>query len=239
MDGLVINQLRKTYAGGTYTAIDCLSFTLARGEYLSLVGESGSGKSTLARMLIGLEKPTSGQILMDGEDTALWNYRTWRKHRRSIQGVFQDTSGTLNPMLSVYHNLEEALVNLTDLNRKQRQSRLFDLMALTGLDRALLRVPVRQLSGGEGRRLSLLRALSVIPDYLVLDEVVSGLDLISTDRVLHVLERYKQEHACACLFITHDMDSALRLSDRALEMCAGKLTRVGSKLPRKDGTHDS
>jgi ABC-type glutathione transport system ATPase component len=136
-------------------------------------------------------------------------------------------------MLSVYHNLEEALVNLTDLSRAERRARLYGLMELTGLGRELLRVPVRQISGGEGRRLSLLRALSVIPDYLVLDEVVSGLDLISADRVLSVLERYKREHACACIFITHDRDSALRIADRALEMREGKITRLWRESARK------
>ncbi len=232
-----MKNVRKTYANGAYTALDGVSLALGKGECIALLGESGSGKSTLARLLIGAEKPTSGEILLDGEDVAGWSYRAWRKKRRKIQAVFQDASGTLNPMLSVYHNLEEALVNLTDLSRAERRARLYGLMELTGLGRELLRVPVRQISGGEGRRLSLLRALSVIPDYLVLDEVVSGLDLISADRVLSVLERYKREHACACIFITHDMDSALRIADRALEMREGKITRLGEKAPGKDESH--
>ena len=159
------------------------------------------------------------------EDFTRWKSSTWREKRKHIQAVFQDASGTLNPARSVYHNVEEALRNLTHLDRRQRQMRIDELMELTHMDSHLLQIPVRQLSGGEQRRLSLLRALSIYPQFLVLDEVTSGLDLLSTDAVLQVLERYHEEFGCAYLLITHDRQTAYRISSRVLELNRGVFVR--------------
>ncbi|WP_312093103.1 dipeptide/oligopeptide/nickel ABC transporter ATP-binding protein [Aminipila sp.] len=232
MEGIIVQNVFKFYGTkkeASFAALKGVDMQLNPGEYVALVGESGSGKSTIARLIIGLEKATSGHILLDGEDTGGWNYKRWRSNRKKIQAVFQDTSGTLNPRLSVYQNVEQALVNLTSLSKKQRRERIFELMALTNMDRRLLEVPTRQLSGGEQRRLSLLRALSIRPDYLILDEVISGLDLISADAVLKVLEKYHEEYSCACLFVTHDKESAYRISDRILEINNGKIMREAIK----------
>lgn len=236
MDGLIADNLMKTYSdnrGLFFHALRDVSLRLEPGTFSSLVGESGSGKSTLARLLIGLEKPDSGRILLDGEDTAVWKAKDWRSRRKKLQAVFQDTSGTLNPMLSVYHNVEEALVNLSDMDKKQRRARIGELMELTHMDKHLLKVPVRQLSGGEQRRLSLLRAMAIRPKYLVLDEVLSGLDLISADAVMFVLEQYHNEFACTFLLITHDMGNAYRLSDKIFMMHDGQIVREGIKYTMK------
>ena len=141
----------------------------------------------------------------------------------------RDASGTLNPMRSVRSNVEEAMVNLTSLSKRERRERIGELMELTHMEKKLLDVPARQLSGGEQRRLSLVRAMSIRPKYLILDEVLSGLDLISADAVIRVLEQYHREFDCAFLLITHDMDSAYRLSDTILTMQAGQIVRVGIK----------
>lgn len=237
MEGILIQEVHKSYGNReqkSFTALSGVTIHLKKGEFISLVGESGSGKSTLARLLIGLEKPTTGSIFFDGENTETWNYHLWQKKRKKIQGVFQDATGTLNPMHSPYRNVEEALVNLTDLSKKERRERISQLMELTNMRDHLLKVPTRQLSGGEQRRLSLLRALSIQPDYLILDEVLSGLDLISADAVMTVLEKYKEEYACTCLFITHDKEGAFRISDRILEIKNGKLVREGVKKIEKE-----
>ena len=219
MDGLIAEHISKTYAGAhglSFAALRDVSLHLEPGSFTSLVGESGSGKSTLARLLVGMEPPDQGTISLDGEDTSGWNAENWRKRRTKLQAVFQDASGTLNPMRSVRSNVEEAMVNLTCLSKRQRRERHLD-------------VPARQLSGGEQRRLSLVRAMSIRPKYLILDEVLSGLDLISADAVMRVLEQYHREFDCAFLLITHDMDSAYRLSDTILTMQAGQIVRVGIK----------
>lgn len=237
MEGLRIRNVTKTYSfqgSSSFVALDNINLDIEEGEFVSIVGSSGSGKSTLAKLLVGIEKPTSGNVYLDDEDVTLWDNRQWRKRRPKIQAVFQDTSGTLNPKLSVYHNIEQALVNLTDLDKGQRFDRIHQLMDLTNMSSKLLKVPTRQLSGGEQRRLSLLRALSVRPRYLVLDEVISGLDLLSADAVMRVLETYHSQFQYACVFITHNEESAYRLSDRIVVMKDGKLVKEGKKLRSKE-----
>ena len=233
MDKILISKLSKRYLdikGDTFNALNHVSFTWNRGENLAIIGESGSGKSTLARLIIGLEKPTTGSIEIEGHNIEKWNFNRWRKERRRIQAVFQDASGTMDTAYSVYHNIEEALRNLTDLDPSQRKERIEELMKLTNMSSELLKVPVRQLSGGEQRRLSLLRALSIHPEYLVLDEVTSGLDLLSADAVLSVLERYHREFGCAYLLITHDKQNAYRIAHRILEIQKGEIVKCGKRV---------
>lgn len=230
MEGFIIDEISKIYYDAhdrPFPVLKEVSFSWNKGENIAIVGESGSGKSTLARLLIGIEKPTNGIITLDGDDITRWKASTWRENRKRIQAVFQDASGTLNPARSVYHNVEEALLNLTNLDKAKRREQIGYLMELTHMDEKLLKVPVRQLSGGEQRRLSLLRALSIHPQYLVLDEVTSGLDQISANAVLEVLETYHQEYGCAYLLITHDRQIACRLSHHILEMRKGKFVRQG------------
>jgi len=232
MDGVVISDVSKRYfdrRGNPFMALDQVSFEWERGENLAIIGESGSGKSTLARLIIGLENPTKGKIYIDGSDCSQWNFKRWRKERRRIQAVFQDASGTMDQAYSVYHNVEEALKNLSDLNAGERRKCIEELMQLTHMSQKLLQVPVRQLSGGEQRRLSLLRALSLHPDYLVLDEVTSGLDLISADAVLTVLEKYHEQYGCAYLLITHNKQNAYRIANRILEMQKGAIVKIGKR----------
>lgn len=236
MDSIVVQGVSKVYPdakGNPFTSLNNISFVWNRGENIGITGESGSGKSTLARLLIGLEKPSSGDIFLGKESIGCWNYNRWRRERKHVQAVFQDASGTLNPQFSVYRNVEEALCNLTTLDKKQRRNRIYELMEMTGMGTKLLEVPTRQLSGGEQRRLSLLRALSIHPDYLVLDEVSSGLDLLSAEAVFSVLEKYHREQGCACLLITHDKQNAFRISHRIFEMQKGEIIKTGKKICEK------
>ena len=224
---LETKDLRKIYGSGEneVRALDGVSISIEEGEFVAVVGTSGSGKSTLARLMIGLERPSEGRILINGVDTTKWSLREWRKYRGKIQAVFQDAGGTLNPAWSTSKNVEEALVNLTDLSPSQRKNRIAELMEQTGLSQSLLDTPVRRLSGGEQRRLALLRSLSISPEFLILDEVTAGLDLISTEAVLQLLEKYEQEHDCAYLVITHDLQIASRLCEVIYEIEHGKITK--------------
>ena len=134
MEGFVVDQVSKTYMDENqrpFQVLHNVAFSWSSGENIAVLGESGSGKSTLARLLIGIEKPNSGTITWNGEDITRWKSSTWREKRKHIQAVFQDASGTLNPARSVYHNVEEALRNLTHLDRRQRQVRIDELMELT------------------------------------------------------------------------------------------------------------
>lgn len=237
MEGFEIENVAKEYLDNKQRPFQVLreiTFAWSAGENIAILGESGSGKSTLARLLIGIEKPTKGGITLDGENVCRWGSSAWRKHRQRVQAVFQDASGTLNPARSVYHNVEEALRNLTNLDKSQRRERIRELMKLTHMSEKLLDVPVRQLSGGEQRRLSLLRALSIHPQYLVLDEVTSGLDILSADVVLNVLERYHAEYGCAYLLITHDRQTAYRITNRIFEMRQGVFVQEATRTETID-----
>ena len=149
MEQIAVTHVSKDFpdaSGKPFSALRDISFIWAKGENISLMGESGSGKSTMARLLIGLERPTQGKILMDGENTGKWTYNQWRRHRTKIQAVFQDATGSLNRQFSVARNLEEALRNLTKLASQERKARILELMDLTATSRKLLNTPARNLS---------------------------------------------------------------------------------------------
>lgn len=216
--------------GELFTALNHVSFIWYAGESVAVMGESGSGKSTLARLIIGLEKPSSGQVRFDGKDTAGWSFHKWREHRTQLQAVFQDAGGTLSPGRSVLQNAEEALCNLTVLSKQQRLERVTALMELMELSSKLLDIPARRLSGGEQRRVGLLRALAVQPKFLILDEVTAGLDLISTEAVLRVLENYQTEYSCNYLIVTHDVGTASRLCTKLYEFEHGQIIHQSVRI---------
>lgn len=226
MESLELRAVSRIYTdahGAPFRALDAVSLSWRQGDAIAIMGESGSGKSTLARLALGLERPTSGKVLIDGEDTTHWRFSHWRKWRQHLQAVFQDASGTLNPAWSCLRNVEEALRNLTPLSPADRRERVRLLMARVGLDERLLRAPVRRLSGGEQRRLALVRALAVEPAFLILDEVTAGLDLLATEAVLDLLVAYRRTNACALLVITHDDAVASRLCDTRYTIARGHL----------------
>lgn len=233
MDGIVIDHVSKVFSGldGTENKVlNDISFTLNPGECIAVTGESGSGKSTLARLILGIIPLSGGEIRIDGNVLSKLSYSEWPEFRRVVQGVFQDTTGSLNSSLSTYKNMEEALCNLTDLSKTMRKNELILLLEKLGISYSLLKTPVRMLSGGEQRRISLLRALSIKPKYLILDEVVSGLDAISCDAVLDTLEEYRKEFGCAYLFITHDLYSAYRIADRIIQIEKGHISKIANKI---------
>ena len=203
-----VNQVYHNANQGDFNALSGINLRLSKGENIAIEGESGSGKSTLARL------------------------------RKKIQAVFQDSSGTLNPARSAYANVEEALVNLTDKKRAERKKHILDLMDAVHMDYRLLETPVRQLSGGEQRRLSLLRAIAVEPDYLIMDEVTSGLDLISADAVLTLVENFVKLSGSSCIFITHSRKDAMRIANRIIIMREGRIAEQGyliDQLSNKKG----
>lgn len=229
METIELAETSQTYLdtrGEQFTALDGVSLTWNAGESVAVMGESGSGKSTLARLVAGLERPASGRVLVDGEDTTRWSGRAWRTRRTTLQAVFQDAAGTLSPGRDVLQNAEEALCDLTRMTRRERRERVLSLMEQMELKPELLAVPVRLLSGGEQRRLGLLRSLAVEPRFLVLDEVTAGLDLISTEAVLRVLRNYQEVHNCSYLVITHDLSVASRLCSRLYALEHGHITGV-------------
>lgn len=125
MDGIRIERLNKNYSdhkGAMFSVLSDINLKISPGQLVSVTGESGTGKSTLARIVLGIEKPDSGKVVLDGRSVPELKPSEYRQFRSKIQAVFQDTGGTLNPKLSVYHNVEEALVNLTGLSKSERKN---------------------------------------------------------------------------------------------------------------------
>ena len=217
---IVLENVVKEYPNGV-GAINGISLHIERGEFVFVVGDSGSGKSTLIKLLLKELEPTSGTIRVNGVNLGRMKKRAIPKYRRKIGCVFQDFR--LLKDRNVYENVAFAQrVVVTPI--KEIKKNVPAMLSLVGLAEKYKSFP-RQLSGGEQRRLSLLRALSIYPQFLVLDEVTSGLDLLSTDAVLQVLERYHEEFGCAYLLITHDRQTAYRISSRVLELNRGVFVR--------------
>ena len=189
---------------------DC-NFSVPKGEMIGLMGESGSGKSTLAKLLIGLEKPSQGQVLLDGQPYSV------KKSGVRILLVFQDSLHSVNPNFTVEQVLTEALPK--DVAREEIEAILEDV----GLDKSFLSQPARQLSGGQLQRICIARGLLLKPDVLIFDEALSGLDPIVQGRLLRLLYDLWEKYRLTYLFISHDFKLSYALCHRILVMADGEI----------------
>jgi peptide/nickel transport system ATP-binding protein len=209
----------------TVDAVRHVSLQVRRGEFLGLVGESGSGKSSIARLVMGLEQPTGGNIVLDGRDAAGSAVKALREH---AQIVFQDPQSALNPRRSVFRLVTQSLEvpehHVTPAERAQQASRL---LKETGLPPDCLhRVPA-QLSGGQRQRVNIARALCVTPHLLVADEIVSGLDVSVQAQILNLLLQLGRELGISLLFISHDLAVVRYLCTRVAVMHRGEIVETG------------
>ncbi|MBD3347639.1 MAG: ATP-binding cassette domain-containing protein [Candidatus Eisenbacteria bacterium] len=211
-------------------ALRDVSFTVDRGEAVALVGESGSGKSTVARILLRLERPDEGRILLDAEDIlATEPLRASLPYRGRVQMVFQDPFGSLNRTHDVNHHLARPLLRHKRATSKDVREKAIDLLHVVGLEPAeefIWRRPY-ELSGGQRQRVAIARALAVDPDLLIADEPTSMLDVSIRMNILTLLARLKEERRLAMLLITHDLASARYLADRVLVLFRGRIVEAG------------
>ena len=206
-------------------AVDGVSFDLWRGETLGLVGESGCGKSTTGRAVLRLLEPTAGEVHFDGMDVRALDREQLRAFRRRAQFVFQDPFGSLNPRLSVGAMLEEVL-QVHGLGGPNRRDRAVQLLELVGLRAEHIDRYPHEFSGGQRQRLGVARALSVEPDFLVLDEPVSALDVSVQAQVVNLLEDLQSELGLTYLFIAHDLALVEHVSDRVAVMYLGRIVEI-------------
>ena len=204
-------------------AVDDVSFILEEKKSYSLVGESGSGKSTLARLLLYIEKPTRGQIKIDQLDLAKMNTRELRNKRADIQMVMQDGQSSLDPRLKIYDSVAEPLRNFLKISKKEEKRRVEALISKVELPLAVLDRLPHQLSGGQQKRVTIARAISINPKFIVFDEAVSGLDVTVRKKILDLLLRLRDESGSSYLFITHDIDVAMYMARNILIMKDGKI----------------
>lgn len=201
-----------------------VSFDLKEGECLGLLGGSGTGKSVILRSLIGLERPDSGQILVDGEDITHKSEKELIPVRKKVAYVFQN--GALFDSMSVYENLAYPLREHTLLNEPEIEEKIMSLLGEFGLEQAAQKFPA-QLSGGMQKRVGLARAIIMGPKVVLYDEPTAGLDPFNTVKIQEMILRLKSK-GVSSIFVTHDMPSALAVCDRAALLRGGEIRAVGS-----------
>ena len=210
-------------ARATLKAVDGVSLAIRRGETLALVGETGSGKTTFGRLLLGLYRPTSGDILYQGQSILDRKGTAARAVRRQIQGVFQDPYSSLNPTMTVGQSLAEVLKVHRVVGRSGRAQKVAELLETVGLSPAqAARRPVA-FSGGERQRVGIARALAVSPDIVIADEPLSALDVSIQAQVLNLMIKLQDERGLTYLFVTHDLDVARHISQRTAVLYLGRV----------------
>jgi dipeptide transport system ATP-binding protein len=203
-------------------------FDLYAGKTLAVVGESGCGKSTLARLLTMIEKPTSGQLSIDGIDIAITTDKSTKKQlRQSIQMVFQDPFGSLNPRQKIGDIIQEPLTINTNLSTNERHQKVLEMMELVGLRKEHFQRYPHMFSGGQRQRVAIARALILKPKVVVLDEPVSALDVSIQAQVINLLIELQQELGLAYVFISHDLSVVRHIADEILVMYLGKPVEQG------------
>jgi oligopeptide/dipeptide ABC transporter ATP-binding protein len=211
----------------TVRAVDEIDLRIARRSTLGLVGESGSGKSTVARLLLRLLPPTSGTVMLDGQDVTRLRGSKLRGLRHKMQLVFQDPYSSFDPLAPIGSSVGEALHSLDALSRRERRQRTIELLAQVRLPAATAQRRPRELSGGQLQRAAIARALAPGPSFLALDEPVSSLDVATQTEVVEVLSELQVERGISYLFISHDLDVVGSLSHDIAVMYLGRVVETG------------
>ena len=212
---------------GWLSAVADVNFAIGRGETFGLVGESGCGKSTIGKLIVGLEKPTGGSINFGGKDLSKSTAREYRKERRNIQLMFQDSYASLDPRMRAGALLREPLEIQSIGSRQEQLQKVGEMLDKVGLPRAAVERYPHEFSGGQRQRLGFARALILQPELIVADEPVSALDVSIQAQVLNMMKELQRDLGLTYLFISHDLGVVRHLSDRIGVMYLGKLVEVG------------
>lgn len=226
---LEINNLKKYFKTkkGMLHAIDDVSFYINKGETLGLVGESGCGKSTTGRAILRLHEPTSGQVIYNDEDIVKYSAKKMKDMRRKMQIVFQDPYSSLNPRITVSELIAEPLyVNRIYRSNAEIQSRVKEVMETVGLEERLINAYPHELDGGRRQRIGIARALALKPEFIVLDEPVSALDVCIQAQILNLMNSLQKQFNLTYLFISHNLSVVKHVSDRIAVMYLGKIVEL-------------
>ena len=230
---LEVRQLSRQFeSGGGFKrvkhivrAVDDVSFQLAAGEALAVVGESGSGKTTLARMIVGLTRPTTGEMTFDGAPLD-WHASSARRLRGQLQMIFQDPLGSLDPRWRVRDLIREPLDNFGGRPRAVREQLVDGILEAVGLDAGQGTKRAGELSGGQRQRIGIARAVVLQPKLVVCDEPVSALDISIRGQILELLARLRQDYGLTYIYISHDLSTVRKLCDRILTMYLGQVVEL-------------
>jgi peptide/nickel transport system ATP-binding protein len=233
---LVIDRVSKQYrlprehllaAAPAVQALDDVSFTLQPWRSLGIVGESGSGKSTLARLVMALEAPTHGRVILDGQDLNTLSPAELRRTRSKVQMVFQDPYGSLDPRRTVGQTVAEPLAVLHGASRSEQRARAAEALEAVGLRAADLTKYPHEFSGGQRQRIAIARALITRPKLIVADEPVSALDVSVQAQVLNLMQDLQDQFGVTYLFISHDLSVVDLVCDEVVVLQAGRIVEQG------------
>jgi ABC-type oligopeptide transport system ATPase subunit len=215
-------------SGDAKRAVDNVDLDVNEGETLAIVGESGSGKSTLARMLLGLIRPTAGDVAYYGQPMSGFAAPDWATFRKSVQPIFQDPASSLNPRMRVDTTLSNVLRRHRLATRATMDTAIGDLLNAVGLDPTQFhdRYP-HQLSGGQQQRIAIARAMAVRPKLIIADEPLSSLDMSVQAQILDLLVSLKTSRNLGLVLISHDLNVVDAIADRVIVMYLGKVVEAG------------
>lgn len=225
---LEVKNLKKYFKtnNGLLYAVDDISFGIKKGETLGLVGESGCGKSTAGRAILRLHEPTAGEVWFQGKDVVKLSGSDMKQIRQKMQIVFQDPYSSLNPRMSVFQLIENSLrVNRIGTVR-DREEKVKRIMDIVGLEQRLIHSYPHELDGGRRQRIGIARALVLDPEFIVMDEPVSALDVCIQAQVLNLLGKLQQQFGLTYLFISHNLSVVRHISDRIAVMYLGKIVEL-------------
>jgi oligopeptide/dipeptide ABC transporter ATP-binding protein len=226
LEAVSLSTTFRTRSGGVARAVDGVDLAVGAGEIVALVGESGCGKTTLARTLLGLERPSAGQVLYEGKPLR-YDGRSLKAYRRAVQLVLQDPTGSLNPRHTVYEAVAEGLQ--VHRHAGDEQAKVADALSRVGMrppERYFLRYP-HELSGGQRQRVVIAGALVLDPQILVADEPVSSLDASVRGEILELLLALRADLGLSVLVVTHDLGLAWNVADRIAVMYLGRIVESG------------
>ena len=212
---------------GMVRAVDGVSLSINEGEVLGVVGESGCGKSTLGRTIVQLIPPTAGTVILEGRNLNQLHVGELHHARGDFQMIFQDPYGSLNPRMSVFDTLAEAMRTHKKVPRLELRPRVAELMRKVGLLPRTMKKYPHEFSGGQRQRIAIARALAVEPKLIIADEPVSALDVSIQAQIINLLAQLRQEMKLTIIFISHDLSVVKHISDRIAVMYLGKIVELG------------